>query len=293
MQFLVLVVFFGYGPSYHAKHPTQHSGWIIDIFLCFVQACSQNCYEILCLLLYSWSLAGLCHRSAARALGIARKFPFQNLMLSQTKNLWLHPFIPFSSKKIFLRIHDLKASLMFVRIPRKRSASLRVSWVLRHLWLHLWNSSIICWMGRKVFFKDWHSSENGKRHRGSGHLHGLLGGPWRLALRPLCRHRFHSRCAPWQPTKLEVLVENRGPEDADLSTIRKVLPNLWCWEKNKACKWQWSNAWNTTSQCAASHTHTHTHTHTYPTHTPHGRPGSLHLKQNLPQWLRMRRWKTS
>ena len=45
-----------------------------------------------------------------------------------------------------------------------------------------------------------HSFENGKRHRGPGHLHGLLEGPWRLALRPFCQHRFHSQCAPWQPT---------------------------------------------------------------------------------------------
>ena len=59
-------------------------------------------------------------------------------------------------KKFFLRIHELKTSLMFIGIPRKRLASLRVSWALRHLWLRLWNSStIICWMDRKVFFKDW------------------------------------------------------------------------------------------------------------------------------------------
>ena len=34
-------------------------------------------------------------------LGIARRLAFQNLMLSQTQNLWLHPFMPFKKNSSY------------------------------------------------------------------------------------------------------------------------------------------------------------------------------------------------
>ena len=110
---------------------------VVCFFPCFVQTCSHKLFsyfhthDIPCL-----PVAGLCRGSAPRdawhrtQVSIPEPNAFTNPKPMATS---LHAI----QKKFFLRIHELKTSLMFVRIPRKRLASLRVSWALRHLWLGL------------------------------------------------------------------------------------------------------------------------------------------------------------